>query len=42
MERAEAAEILPTLLQAHVFTDDPDDVRLLLYAICKRPCFRQR
>ena len=33
MERAQAAEILPTFLQPHVFADDPDNVRLLLDAI---------
>ena len=31
VERAEAREILARLLQADVFADDADDVRLLLY-----------
>ena len=35
MKRAQAAEILPSLLQAHVFADNADDVRLLFYAIGK-------
>jgi hypothetical protein len=33
MERAEAAEILASLLELNVFADDADDVRLLLDAI---------
>jgi hypothetical protein len=35
MERAQTRKILPALLQAHVFPDDPDNVRLLLHAIRK-------
>src|ERR1700741_1865425 len=33
MEGAETGEIGATLFQAHVFADDADDVRLLLYAL---------
>ncbi len=33
VERAQAREILAALFQAHVFADNADDVRLLLYAI---------
>jgi len=33
MKRTQPAEILAAFFQAHVFADDPDDVRLLLDAI---------
>ena len=33
VEGAEAGEILAAFFEAHVFADDPDDVRLLLDAI---------
>jgi hypothetical protein len=33
MERAQAGEILPALLQMDVFPDDADDVRLLFHPI---------
>jgi len=33
MEGAETGEICAALFQAHVFADDADDVRLLLYAL---------
>src|SRR5580704_2216182 len=35
MERAQAAEILAGLFQAHVFADHADDVRLLFYPFRK-------
>ena len=39
MKRAEPGEILAGLLQTHVFADDANNVRLLLYAIRKRTSF---
>ena len=33
MEGAEAGEVLARLFEAHIFADDADDVRLLLYTI---------
>jgi hypothetical protein len=33
VERAQARKILAAFFQAHIFADNADDVRLLLYAI---------
>src|SRR5713101_3519386 len=41
MERAQAAEILPGLLQLNIFAHHANNVRLLLYAIRECPRFRQ-
>ena len=35
MERTQSREILPALLQAHVFADHADYVRLLFYSFGK-------
>jgi hypothetical protein len=42
MERAKTGEILARLFEAHVFADDADDVRLLLYTIRETSRFCHR
>jgi len=40
VERAEPAEILTGLLEAHIFADNPNNVGLLLDSLRSGTCFR--